>query len=237
MMELVHMTAAYSNAMLVAILPHVSEFAKKLDLQVPQPITVQQVHRFNPSPYIGRVEGALWLTNHCWFLFDYRGYVSGFRSPDDWFFEQDPSANLTNYLGQTRMTSSETVAFARQQLLNLGYGTEITRADTVPKVEGPYNPNRGGHVPYCRVKWRSAEEPGSDNFSDVQVDINTQEKSVVGLYLLFARTNKIGTPLKLDVEPELESAYRKKPIGTMFTRTNAPARITQPNAPAPTKRE
>ena len=37
---LIHITSAYSNAVLVAIMPHVNDFAKKMDLPIPLPITV-----------------------------------------------------------------------------------------------------------------------------------------------------------------------------------------------------
>ena len=64
-MELIHMTAAYSNAVLVAILPHVSDFAKKLDLPIPQPITATQVLKSRPSPYQGRVEASEKVSKRC----------------------------------------------------------------------------------------------------------------------------------------------------------------------------
>jgi len=120
MEQLIHMTATYSNALLVAILPHVSDFAKKLDLPVIQPITTEQVARFAPNRYKGHVGGGIWLTNGYWFLFTQR-CVDSFRSPANWFFEQDPAANSKDYLGQTRMTTNEIVAFAREALLKLGY--------------------------------------------------------------------------------------------------------------------
>ena len=62
-MELIHMTTTYSNALLVAILPYVSDFAVKLDLPIAKPVTLQQVQKFSPSPYRERAEGAVWLTN------------------------------------------------------------------------------------------------------------------------------------------------------------------------------
>jgi len=61
MMQLIHMTATYSNAMLVAILPHVSDCAKQLDLPITQPITTSQVAHFRPSPYKNIITGGIWL--------------------------------------------------------------------------------------------------------------------------------------------------------------------------------
>lgn len=223
MMELIHMTATYSNAVLVAILPHVSDFAKKLDLPIAQPITTEQVSRFSPSPYKDHITGAIWLTNGYWFAFNPRGYVDSFRSPRNALTElEDFMEHPTNYLGQTRMSTNEIVDFARKTLLKLGYTPEVTRASMPPDLQGPSDLKQGGHLPYCRVAWRLED---SEDFSDVHADINTQDKTLVGLSLLFARTNKIGTPLKVDVEPELESDFRKRTGVKLFIRSNAPPAV------------
>ncbi|MFO1475855.1 MAG: hypothetical protein U1F98_04305 [Verrucomicrobiota bacterium] len=224
MMDLIHMTAAYSNAVLVAVLPHVSDFANKLALPIPQPVREEQVAHFNPMPYKGQVEGALWLTNGYWFIL-HSGYVDSFRSPNDWFYEQDPSAHITNYFGHSKMSTNDVVAFARKKLLALGYGPDLTHSDTQPELEGPYDTKLGGHIPYCQVKWEPTKDQDSDGYSQVRVDINTQDGSVVGLYLSFARTNSVGTPLTVDIEPELESDFQKRTSVKMFVRSNAPPRI------------
>lgn len=225
-MELVHMTATYSNAVLVAILPHISDFAKKLDLPIQQTITAGQVLRCNPNPYKGRIGGPVVLTNHYWFLFDYRGYVVSFTSPTNWFSgDEDIVDNPQHYTGKTQMTTNQIVALAQATLLKLGYPPELTHADTTPGIQGPYELNQGGHVPYCRVEWCPIEDRDSDGYSRVRVEINTQQKSVVGLYLGFARTNKIGTPVKIGVEPETQSEFRQRTKATLYFNTNAPPRL------------
>lgn len=228
MEQLLHITATYSNALLVAILPHISDFTKKLDLPIAQPVTAEQVRRFMPNPYKGHLSGAVWLTNGYWFHFDEGGYTDGFRSPTNWFYELEYALeHLAEYEGQTRMTTNEIVALARATLLKLGYPPEVTRADTTPKLQGPSDLKRGGHIPYCKVTWAADRDRDPAGWSEVEVLINTQEKSLIGLYLSFTRTNrmKFGTPLKVDVEPELGSDYRKRIRGTMFIRTNAPQRF------------
>lgn len=89
--------------------------------------------------------------------------------------------------------------------------------------------NDGGHIPQCRVIWQPVKDEESDGYSTVKVDINTQDKALVGMYLWFARTNRarLGTTVKVDVEPELESEFRQRTKATMFIRTNAPSRLPQ----------
>jgi hypothetical protein len=230
MEQLIHMTATYSNALLVAILPHVSDCAKKLDLSIIRPATVEHVQRFAPNPYKGHFSGAVWLTNGYWFHFDEGGYVDSFRVPKNFFYELEYALeHLTNYMGQTRMTTNEIVAFARKKLLNLGYPPEITHADTMPEWDGPSDLNSGGHIPYCKLRWAPVKDEDAPDYSEVKVLINTQEKTLLGFYLDFARTNrsKIGTPLKLDVETELESDFRKRTGVKLFIRSNAPPAMIQ----------
>ena len=232
-MEFIHMTAAYSNAVLVAILPHVSDFAKKLDLPIPQPITATQVLKSRPSPYQGRVEASVVLTNHDWFLFDYRGFVVSFTAATNWFSaDEDSQDHLERYIGKTQMTTNEILALARTTLLKLGHPPALSRSDTSPEIRGPIDLNQGGHVPFCRVSWEPIKDLDSEGYSDVKVEINTQLKSVVGLYLGFARTNKIGTPLKVDMEPETQSQFQKRTKATLYYRTNAPSRAPGKAPPA-----
>lgn len=226
MMELVHITATYSNAVLVAMLPHFSDFTRKLELPLPVPITTNHVRRCNVMPYKGRIEGSIILTNGYWFTFRYRGYVESFRAPNNWFFGGEYAlAHLGEYLGETHMTTNEIVTFARDTLHKLGYPPELTGANATPKLEGPWNLTQGGHVPQCRVTWESGSDEENSDHTKVKVEINTQEKTLVGLNLYFAQTNNVGVPLKVDVEPELESEFKKRTKLNMFVRSNAPPQI------------
>ncbi|MBP7827828.1 MAG: hypothetical protein BWX84_02749 [Verrucomicrobia bacterium ADurb.Bin118] len=229
MMELVHMTATYSNAMLVAILPHISDFAKKLDLPIPQPITAAQVQEFRPSPVKDFIGGGVMLTNGYWFAFN-NGYVNSFRSPDNVFCDQDPAAHWPKYAyGKDNMTTNDAIALARESLNKLGYSPELLGCDAPPKsVTGPHDTNDGHHVPHCQIRWerypapKTAEEQAGNDV--VTVEINMEEKTVAGLSAISKKLWK--SPPKLSVEPELESDYKNRnKLGSMFIRTNAPASL------------
>jgi len=169
-MELIHMTAAYSNAVLVAVLPHISEFAAKLDLPVQRPITLSQVNWSSTIPYKDFVEIGLTLTNHYWFAFGHRGFVDSFRAPTNWFFEQE-FTNITKYLGQDHMTSNEVIAMARDTLSKLGYKPEFTHSYDTPMLEGPFD-TRLGHVPYCCVTWEWPKTEELRDLNRIRVEIN-----------------------------------------------------------------
>lgn len=234
-MELIHLTAQYSNAVLVAVLPYVTEFSAKLDLPVERPVTAKQVIWSRPSPYKDYVKVGLILSGHSWFTVDPRGFVDGFRAPTNWIFEQEfTDESIRQYLGHDHMTTNEVISMARDTLVKLGYKPELTHSYEVPTLEGPYDLHRkeiAGHVPYCRVIW---EWPKTDNGVDlnyIKIEINMQTKTLVGMTILFSRTNNLSfTPVKADVVPELETDYQKRmkaSRGKMFIDTNAPPRFPQ----------
>jgi hypothetical protein len=238
-MELIHISAAYSNAVLVAILPHVSDFAKKLELPIPQPITVEQVLWFRQLPYKDEIGGGLELTNHYWFSYDWHGYVNGFRSPNDPFTDQDPARNWPNYVGKANMTTNAAIEFARQSLSKLGYSPANVHADGQPTdIKGPYHREKNGaEIPFYRIYWEgpAAETPNEvRNRDEVRIDIDLSFRRVVGLSL--SCTNAWRAPPEIGIQPELESDYlkRTKPRSAkMFIRTNAPARVEQPRTTLP----
>src|SRR5882724_11029353 len=158
MSQLIHMTATYSNAVLVAILPHVSDFARQLDLPISEPVTLNHVARFNVAPIQGEVDGGLWLTNNYWFGFQ-NGCVAGFRSPDDWFTMADEYwDHLDRYVGKDNMTTNEAIELARNSFGKLGYHPEDFQVDGLPtKYQGSHDNKKLGHIPYCRVQWESPE--------------------------------------------------------------------------------
>lgn len=212
---LLHITAAYSNAVLTAILPQVSDCAKTMDLPISQPVTMAQVGRFVTSPSSENVGGGLWLTNHYWFDFGF-GYVGAFHSPDDWFASQDIDG-LERFVGKDNMTTNAAIEMARHYFVILGYDAKKYQVDNKPtKVEGPFDNMKIGHVPYCEITWESPEattlEERHKSYT-VQFDIDLQRKQVVGMNL-FCEDFFLPNP-KLDVVTETEADYRKRIKGSV----------------------
>ncbi|HZF02091.1 MAG TPA: hypothetical protein VE344_09380 [Methylomirabilota bacterium] len=188
MLQLIHITAAYSNAVLVAVLSHVSDCAKQLDLPIPQPVTFNHVARFNVAPIQGEVGGGLWLTNNYWFGFE-NGYVGGFRSPDDWFTMADEYwDHLERYVGKDNMTTNDAIQLARDSFRKLGYKPEDFHVDGPPTAfQGSHDNKQLGHIPYCKVEWNSPEATSQEEFNrsyKIRFDIDMQRKQVVGMVLV-----------------------------------------------------
>ena len=226
MMELIHITATYSNAVLVAILPQISDFAKKLDLPIPQPLTAEQVVRSGIPPYKGEIGGGFWLSNGFWFAYS-DGRVDSFRSPDNMFGREDLLENWQRFVGKENMTTNQAIELARQTLQKLGYNIEDLSMDAPPtSVQLPFD-YQGQHIPQFQMTWDTGEtnSAGQDMSTLVKVAINLDKKTVTSLTVMGRKLRR--APPKVDVEPELEKDYKKRPIGTMFIRSNAPPSILE----------
>lgn len=206
--EWIRVTTEYSNAVLVAVLPYISDFAKKLELPLPQPITAGHVVGCGIAPYrtrgcgghdgpIGvRVKGDWSFTFSC-------GYVSKYEAPDSYYRLQDPD-KVPRFFGQVRMNPKEAVALARNTITSLGIRLEDVFADMEPQVTSPERVGTNT-VPHYRVEWL---DPRGGSAS-ARVDVNGEAGRVEGV-LLRSRNLERQTP-RLAVAPGILPA-RSPPV-------------------------
>jgi hypothetical protein len=230
LLEMVHVTAAYSNAVLVAVLPHISNFAKKLDLPIPLPITQSQVKKFRVNPIQGYVGGGVFL-DHYQFAYD-RGSVTVFHNlTNNPFIKDDPANTWKAFAGKDNMTTNDAIDFARNIIVKMGYTPDELHADVLPfSLHGSYNMNAGYHVPYCEIMWDNENTVSVTNAISLDFQIDMERKQLVGMELvgrIFWHSNP-----PVNVTPELESDFRKRvrsaPHVGMYYDTNAPTQFTHP---------
>jgi hypothetical protein len=195
MFDYIRITADYSNAVLVALLPIFSQFVEKADLPMPTPITVHQVERFvcniQKSDSVG---GYLVHTNglELWF---HHGHVRGFRTPRSYYNLQDP-AGIPRFYGPLKLNKDEALELGRELILNLGYTLEETFTDQEPQVEMP--PRIGTNlVPHYRFQWSDPVFGGTA----VSIEVDGNRKLIHELWLssrFFWRA-----PPKIAIEPRL----------------------------------
>lgn len=204
---LIHVTAQYSNAVLVAMLPQVSDVAKKLELPVPQPVTQQQVIASSVTPYFDwRGEMAGWgvTINGGWTFGFHGGHFDSFESPHSYFVLQDPD-EIPKFVGTVSMTKDEAVQMARETLKKLGLSLESVFAEQEPRVTLPPK-TRTGIVPRYRVEWLnprvgSASQNGS---SSVKIEVNADAKRVEQIVISPNASLRRPWP-KIGVEPVYRS--------------------------------
>jgi hypothetical protein len=223
--QFIHITPEYSNAVLKVLLPRFTDFARRMALDIPLPLTTGHVRKFQANPTAGVVDGALWLTNGYHMVFGF-GVVDSFRTPRDYILIQD-LGSISEYYGTLRMTKEEAVTLAMKTIADLGYKLSDVARDWPMKVWGPGK--QGTNViPFYEVRW---EEPEEGWFTSV--DIDGEHRRVVGLTLDVRKIR--GPDPRVDVQPELESDYRnriRQANSNMFIRTNAPPRFIRPKMSA-----
>jgi hypothetical protein len=220
MFDLIHITAAYSNAVLIAILPHVSDYAKKLDLPIPQPITLSQVAHAGIDNRVGRIDSGIWLTNNCWFLFDY-GYVGCFRlnKKTNPFLDDDPAENWPKYaFGKDTINTNQAMDLVRSSINKLGYDTNVIDASSPPdSFQGDNDLKDGNHFPYCEMSWTRNE--GKTNSYYIQGAVDMERNELISLAVI-SRTLNTTNPI-VSVTPQLESDFQKSIMKPMNNNTNA----------------
>jgi hypothetical protein len=182
--DFVQMTATYSNAVLVAILPHFTDVAQKLELPFPTPITQSEIRHFVCDPHAADVGGYLVLTNGYEFWY-HHGHVQAFSSPKNVFRLQDPDL-LPKLYGPLRMNEKEAVALARRSLKKLGYTNDVFDAvEPEVQLESPkerFAVNQG--VPQYQIIWH---DPDRTNHDIAEVSVNAEFKHVNGFNLYSKR--------------------------------------------------
>jgi hypothetical protein len=193
MIDIITVTAQYSNALMVAILPQVSDFAAKLHLPVDLPITEKSVQHFNCAPLNGNPTGSFVMTNGFEFLYSF-GHVDTFASPHC-YARIDNFDEFPNYYGKLEINQDEAVALARRALTDLGYDLKQVFADQLPQVTPPTT--RDGHlIPIYQIEWHSPLETLSSERS-IYVEVDGERKCVQNLQLM--GRSFFGVPPKIDV--------------------------------------
>jgi hypothetical protein len=192
--EVIRVTAQYSNAVLVAVLPHISDISHKLNL--PCPVTMTNVIEcsIKPSRRDGNVCAEVGFRGNWFFQFD-RGYIRVIQGPGEFFTIQDFD-KIPSLYGTVRMSKGEAVDFARGVIKRLGIPLESVFAEQEPRVTKP--PQFGTNtVPHYRVQW--LDPRGNGMSVSVDMDINADAKRVERI--AFSNKNLERPPPKLNVVP------------------------------------
>jgi hypothetical protein len=209
--ELIRVTADYSNAVLVALLPYVSDVAQELDLPVPHPTTVEDVASCSVLPN-RRVEAEVGIKGGWVFAFS-GGYVETIQGPHSFHVLQDPD-EIPKFYGEVKMSKVEAIQLARDTLGKLGIPLEAVFAEQEPQVGEPRVIGRGT-VPYYYITW-----PDPRWGSSVEIEINGNTRRVERVQLrnrsLERPIPKVNAPAITDtatvVWPQINPQYARKLI-------------------------
>jgi len=199
-------TANFSNAVVVAMMPYVSDVAKKLDLPLPQPITQQQMVSGGPNAIFetrnGEMMGCGFEVKGGWIFGFQEGHLAHFETTNSFYTLQNPD-EIPRLVGKVKMSKEEAVQMARNTLKNLDIPLEAIFAEQEPHVRMPAK-TRTGIVPHYLIKWLSPRSSAdSESWSEsVEIEINGNAKRVE--YITIAHNANLRRPWpKFDAAPVL----------------------------------
>ena len=190
--EAIRVTAEYSNAVLVAVLPYFSDYAQKLELPIPHPIAIADVARLRIVPFLDKDRQPLGMSvqlRNGWSLSMTGGYTAAFSSPNSYYLLQNPD-ETPKFFGTVSMSKADAVKMARRAILRLGIPLEAGFAEQEPRVDGPQVAYDTNKIPRYLVQWCSPEigidSSGlrqHDPFPEVEVEVSTDAKRLEMLRL------------------------------------------------------
>ncbi|MBI5383571.1 MAG: hypothetical protein HZA90_02680 [Verrucomicrobia bacterium] len=204
--DLIQVTAQYSNAVLLALLPYFSDAAHKLDLPVPHPLTTQHVIQCRVMPY--RYPNGDWVGGGVevqggWSFGFAQGYVNLVQSRHSYFTLQDPG-EVPKFYGIVRMSQAEAVQMARSTLVKLGIPLESVFAEQESRVTPPEKVGNN-MVPHYRVQWLDPRSGGES----VDIEVNADAKRIERVRLS-VNPNLRKPPPKVGVVPPLRGPPRPR---------------------------
>ncbi|MDW7980283.1 MAG: hypothetical protein RMH97_06940 [Verrucomicrobiales bacterium] len=204
--EIIRVTAEYSNAVLVAVLPYITDVAERLELPIQKPVTPECVTRCTilPSRKIGDLCVGIGIKGGWGFMFRW-GYVDTIESPDSYFVLQDP-AEIPRFFGTVRMTSAEAIQMARDALTKLGIPLEAVFAEQEPRVTEPLRIGTN-IVPRYLIEWRDPRSDGQ--FAPVSIEINAEAKRLERLRVFSKALER--PPPKISAVPPPDLNFPKWP--------------------------
>jgi hypothetical protein len=180
-----------TNLVLLAILPHFNEFARKLDLSMPLPVTTNEVkviHVGNTYPSLRA--SVVFQNGH---VFDFEsGHITWYRSP----YSADASfgrADLKRSTYAFNVSEEEATIRARQCAQALGSSLEELYMDLAPEISIDssyprymftwYRPNSMGS-PAVEVEIDAVSNTVVECFAPLLIQIHGPEPQVPGLDVL-----------------------------------------------------
>jgi hypothetical protein len=172
--ELVRVTAQYSNAVLVAVLPYISDVSQKLDLPVPHPVTAEHIIHFSIIPQ-REISVEIGIRDGWVFTFR-RDHVDTIQSDHSYSVLQDPD-EIPRFFGEVKMSKAEAIQLARDSLAKLGISLESVFAEQEPRVREPWKVGTNT-VPHYYVIW-----PDPRGATSVDIEINGNARRLERIWL------------------------------------------------------
>lgn len=187
----------YAYRLVPVVFQAVEEWARKLNLNLPLPLTSNQVERFYCETSGGVPFVKLSLTNKWEFI--YRMSDITYAASPRCFFDSDHLPfRLKNYSGQSRLTEEQAIELARQTIAKLGYKSDITHTDEKPRLWRPKEIKGMPIIPRLQLEW-IYPNPQAPRSVWIKIEIDCDKGTVESLQFdvteLWKKAPDLGVPM------------------------------------------
>lgn len=200
----------YANKLLPVVFEAVDEYAKKLGLAVPLPLTTNHVARFSVEDNGGWPHCELELTNGWRFIYR-NSMVNGFYAPDSFFDAERRPFLVKDYVGKWNMTKPEAIALIGKTLAKLNYPTDLIRMDFPPQIHISTVTN----IPRYNFWWWQENEAKDDLVSKIEAEVDADKRQIKSLYFdhkaFWNKPPPIDVPLSLPA-PVMTNGVNRIPV-------------------------
>jgi hypothetical protein len=174
---------------LVQTLPFIEQFAKKLDLEIPLPLTTNRVTRFYPYKLSipGQYVAGVWIDSNRWaFGFDVKGhFIQDFADTKHCFrfLTQKPLSpeEVKAMIVPSSITEEQALEMACRYLIRLGYD-----ANRLPVA--PPNIRQEKPFPVFTVEWLWTAVPEMTNAPYFKMEIDGVRAKITSFFTLRGAT-------------------------------------------------
>mgnify|MGYP001605434098 FL=1 len=169
---------AYAWKLIPMMFKAIDEYAEKLSLPIPRPLTTNNVAKASIADNEGWPHAEIWTTNGWHFVYRHT-MVNGYDTPDNLFSSDDRKIHIKDFEGKWNLTTNQAIEIVRQALKKLDYPTNnIHMADAKTFIYAA-SVNKE-HIPRLWFQWYY--EPNDDLQSRLEAEVNMENGKLESLY-------------------------------------------------------
>ncbi len=165
----------YARQLMPLVLSAIETYAEKLALQVPRPITTNQVEVFRVTDNGGWPHCEIELSSGWRFVYR-NNMVNGYDAPDALFVNKPRRIVLKHFLADSKMTQAEAAQLVRDTIAKLDYPTNLVHMEGEPQTHKA----AVSGIPRLQFFWYYNEN--DDLQSTVRAEVDASTRQLKSLY-------------------------------------------------------
>ena len=167
----------YARQLIPIMFKAIDDYAQKLSLPIPRPLTTNNVARVEIHDNEGWPHAEIELTNGWRFIYRHT-MVNGHYAPDNLFASDNRPIHIKEFEGKWNLTTNQAIEVVRKAMAKLNYPTNNVHMDFAPSVYSAAVDRE--HIPRLRFEWYY--ETNNDLQSRLEAEVNADSGKLESLY-------------------------------------------------------